>query len=131
MLPGNVFLFSGTSGDEETRALVYLNELDRKLSEKCFQAVEASWNYNTDINNINQEKQLSASLEYSKYSKELLNNLTNEFGSWKQYQDEDLKRRFSKTVILGASALPDEELVKVIFLHFETIRYKSKNESFI
>lgn len=101
--------------DEEDRALAYLNEQDNEVSKMCYQAVVASWNYNTDINDINQQKQLNASLEYSKYSKKLWYNLTSEFGSWQQYQDEDLKRRFNKSVVLGSSALPDDELVQVSF----------------
>lgn len=81
----------------------------------CFRATEASWNYNTDINDANQAKQLNASLESSKFSKDIWQKMTSQFKLWQNYKDSDLKRKFKKSIVLGASALPDEELVKVPF----------------
>ena len=85
------------------------------MAEKCFQAAEANWNYNTNINDVNQEKQLNASLEYSKFAKISWQNLNSKFKSWSNFKDPDLKRRFKKSTVLGSSALPEEDLVQVTF----------------
>lgn len=90
-----------------------MEEEERILTEKCFEAAEASWNYNTNINDVNQQKELNASLEYSKFAKMFWQNLNSKFKSWPDFKDPDLKRRFIRATVLGSSALPEEDLVQV------------------
>ena len=109
----NFWIFLRNVEDEEQKALDFLEGIENQSSDVCFQATVASWNYNTNINDINQEKKLNASLDYSKFSKDVWQKMTTDFKSWRTYKDPDLKRKFKKSIVLGASVLPDEELVKV------------------
>ena len=107
-------LLRSDADDEETKALAFLDETDIELAEKCFQTTLASWNYLTNINDLNLEIQLNVSLESSKFSKTVWEKMTADFKSWHNFTDPDLKRRFEKSIFLGASALPEEDLVQVL-----------------
>lgn len=73
----------------------------------------ASWNYKTDINDINQEKNTKASLEFSKFGKESWSSFNSQFKSWTSYKDPELRRRIKLSDVLGTSALSEDELIKV------------------
>lgn len=90
-----------------------MEEEDRRLAEKCYEYTVASWNYNTNINDINQELQLNASLGYSQLVKISWQDLNSKFKSWPSFKDPDLKRQFKKSTVLGSSALPEDILLQV------------------
>ncbi|KAK4008522.1 hypothetical protein OUZ56_013657 [Daphnia magna] len=98
--------------DEEENARAFIEEEERRLAEKCYDYTVASWNYNTNINDINQELRLNASLEYSKFAKLSWQNLNRKFKSWPSFKDPDLKRKFKKSTVLGSSVLPEDVLAQ-------------------
>lgn len=104
--------------DEEENARAFIEEEERRLAEKCYDYTVASWNYNTNINDINQELRLNASLEYSKFAKLSWQNLNRKFKSWPSFKDPDLKRKFKKSTVLGSSVLPEDVLAQVHFSPF-------------
>jgi hypothetical protein len=69
-----------------------LEEEERILTEKCFEAAEASWNYSININDVNQKKELNASLEYSKFAKMFWQNLNSKLKSWPDFKDGSQKK---------------------------------------
>lgn len=116
------YLFSKKSklnrnDNDEARARAYLEEDDRVSSEKCYNLNIAEWNYNTNINNVNEALKLNASFEYSQYTKDSWKNFTSQFSSWPNYKDADLKRRIKKFIVLGSSALSDDDLIKVLICY--------------
>ena len=105
----------------------YLEDYNHKASEKCFQSVQANWNYLTDINEENEKLKLEANLDYMKFDQEFLSNLAERFKTeWVNIKDPDLYRQFEKVTLVGPSVLPENELTEV--LKFETICWKNEPE---
>ena len=113
-------LYSSKSNDTESSVRSYLEDYNHKASEKCFQSVQANWNYLTDINEENEKLKLEANLDYMKFDQEFLSNLAERFKTeWVNIKDPDLYRQFEKVTLVGPSVLPENELTEV--LKFETI----------
>ncbi|XP_059351358.1 angiotensin-converting enzyme-like [Daphnia carinata] len=98
--------------DDEENARAFMEEEDRRFAEKCYEHTVVNWNYSTNINDINQELLLNASLEYSKFAKMSWQNRNSKFKSWPSFKDPDLKRKFKKLMDLGASVLPEDVLAQ-------------------
>ncbi len=108
----------------------YLEDYNHKASEKCFQSVQANWNYLTDINEENEKLKLEANLDYMKFDQEFLSNLAERFKTeWVNIKDPDLYRQFEKVTLVGSSVLPENELTEV--LKFETVCLKNESELII
>lgn len=103
----NLRYVSGNNTDE-IAATQYLSYHDRRASDECYLAVNAEWNYATDINEENKKKLLERSLLHAQFQKEAWKNITS--FAWKNFNDSLVRRWFKKLSILGKAALPDEKL---------------------
>lgn len=99
-------------------ARTYLDNLDRLLSQKCYESSVAEWNYETDINLQNRKTKLETSLEVAKFTKDVWKNITaSTFRQWRNFKDPNLVRQIQKLVVLGPEALPENEYKKVTARH--------------
>lgn len=99
-LPGNY-------SKDQAGAQTFANDYNSTAEIIMFNSVSASWNYNTNLTEYNQQLQINASLveqEFSeawgKKAKELFNE------TFQSFQDQKLKKIIESVQTLGASNLP-------------------------
>ncbi|XP_078501201.1 angiotensin-converting enzyme isoform X1 [Lissotriton helveticus] len=97
----------GTYTKDEAGAQTFANDYNSTAEIIMFNSVSASWNYNTNLTEYNQQLQINGSLmeqEFSeawgKKAKELFNE------TFHNFQDQKLKKIIESVQTLGASNLP-------------------------
>ncbi|RVE49365.1 hypothetical protein evm_005980 [Chilo suppressalis] len=91
---------------EEAAGRQYMRKLDEATSQAKNRLTIASWNYQSNITNYNQEQMLQISLEVAEEEKESWKETMSYL--WHEFEDQDLKRMFKKYSELGTSALPED-----------------------
>ncbi|CAH0693099.1 unnamed protein product [Chilo suppressalis] len=91
---------------EEAAGRQYMRKLDEATSQAKNRLTIASWNYQSNITNYNQEQMLQISLEVAEEEKEAWKETMSYL--WHEFEDQDLKRMFKKYSELGTSALPED-----------------------
>ncbi|XP_075971289.1 angiotensin-converting enzyme-like isoform X2 [Anticarsia gemmatalis] len=91
---------------EETAGREYMRSLDELMSKARNKKTIASWNYESNITQHNNEVNLQVALEVAEEEKEYWKSTMSYL--WHEYQDPDLKRMFEKYSKLGTSALPED-----------------------
>ncbi|KAJ1136665.1 hypothetical protein NDU88_003080 [Pleurodeles waltl] len=121
-LPGNY-------SKDEAGAMNFANDYNSTAEIIMFNSVSASWNYNTNLTEHNQQLQISASLieqEFSeawgKKAKELFN------ATFQNFANQDLKKIIESVQTLGASnlPLPQREQYNTILSQMDSIYSTSK-----
>lgn len=100
-----------TDEAEEAEAFLFNEEIDKKSLEMANRDVIAAWNYESDINEVNQQFKLEQSLISARFQKLKWENVTR--FNWRSFQNEDLKRQYRFMSVLGPAALPEEQYTKV------------------
>ncbi|XP_059056714.1 angiotensin-converting enzyme-like [Achroia grisella] len=91
---------------EEAAGREYMRKLDEEMSIARNKKALASWNYESNITDHNEELMLQVSLEIAEEEKEYWKETMSYL--WHEYEDPDLKRMFKKYSELGTSALPED-----------------------
>ncbi|XP_041970579.1 angiotensin-converting enzyme-like [Aricia agestis] len=91
---------------EEAAGRNYMRSLDEIMAKARNKKTLASWAYESNITDYNQEQQLQVSLEVAEEEKEYWKETMTYL--WHEFEDEDLKRQFKKYSILGSAALPED-----------------------
>ncbi|XP_078079873.1 angiotensin-converting enzyme [Mustelus asterias] len=106
---GSCALFPPYNKDEQGAAL-FASDYNKIAETMYFKSVSASWDYNTNLTEYNQQKQINASLEEQNFvelwaskAKELFNDIKNNF------TDKTLTKLINNIGILGAANLPLNE----------------------
>ncbi|XP_014675806.1 PREDICTED: angiotensin-converting enzyme-like, partial [Priapulus caudatus] len=97
----------GGNGDVEA-AKAWLLEYDVEAEKVYYAFVSASWKYNTDITPENAAEEIAQSLIAAEFDNEMAIS-ANEF-DWKNFDDEKVKREFSKITDIGYAALEPEKV---------------------
>ncbi|XP_067869242.1 angiotensin-converting enzyme [Heterodontus francisci] len=100
----------GNYNKDEQGASLFVSDYNQTAEIVYFKSVSASWDYNTNLTDYNQQKQINASLEeqefveaWAKKAKELFDNIKDNFN------DTSLTKIINQINILGpANLLPDE-----------------------
>ncbi|XP_042877427.1 angiotensin-converting enzyme-like protein Ace3 [Penaeus japonicus] len=96
----------------ETAARDFLHKQDLSYSQECKRAVTASWNYHTNVTRRNEQELLQAQERFSTWTKQSWDE-TRRWTSIKAYlQDTGVRRQLKLLSVLGAPALPREDLAK-------------------
>lgn len=104
----------GTAEDEQ-RAKAYLGDVDAILTAVCYNDNLAEWNYETNINDENNEKNVEQKLKSSQLSKEVWRNMT-QF-KWTTFKDPRTRRAFKLLSVIDTAILPHDkqnEFVKTV-----------------
>ncbi|XP_063823933.1 angiotensin-converting enzyme-like isoform X1 [Ostrinia nubilalis] len=91
---------------EEAAGRDYMRTLDELTSNAKNKRTIASWNYESNITEYNEEQMLQVSLDVAEEEKEYWKETMSYL--WHEFEDEDLKRMFQKYSQLGTSALPED-----------------------
>ncbi|XP_052750785.1 angiotensin-converting enzyme-like isoform X2 [Galleria mellonella] len=91
---------------EEAAGREYMRKLDELMAKAQNRRTLASWNYESNITNYNEEQMLQISLEVAEEQKEYWKETMSYL--WHEYEDPDLKRMFKKYSELGTAALPED-----------------------
>uniref|UniRef100_A0A1B0GNY6 Angiotensin-converting enzyme n=1 Tax=Phlebotomus papatasi TaxID=29031 RepID=A0A1B0GNY6_PHLPP len=86
----------------------YLAEVDQKSSEECFLNVAAQWNFETNVNEATQLEALTAQQRYSEFQRVVWDRM--KFVDRTGVFDDRLLRQVNLMSIIGASALPPDQL---------------------
>ncbi|XP_068631480.1 angiotensin-converting enzyme-like [Battus philenor] len=89
---------------EEASGREYMRTLDDLMSKAKNRRTIASWNYESNITDHNEQVQMQVFLEVAEEEKEYWKETMTYL--WHEFEDEDLKRMFKKYSQLGTSALP-------------------------
>ncbi|XP_048006690.1 angiotensin-converting enzyme-like isoform X1 [Leguminivora glycinivorella] len=91
---------------EEAAGRDYMRRLDEITAKSMNRMTIANWNYESNITTYNNEHKLQVALDNAEELKENWKETMTYL--WKEFEDEDLKRMFSKYTKLGTSALPED-----------------------
>ncbi|XP_064084729.1 angiotensin-converting enzyme-like [Macrobrachium nipponense] len=97
----------GTNANE-VEAINFLRQYDGEASTMCNRFMEASWNFNTNVTDVNRRKPLRRQLEWTQFHRLKWNEATT--FAWKNFTTPTVRRMFSFLTVLGRAALPEEEL---------------------
>lgn len=131
-----VILVLGVNCDEndlevqEESARKFVDDYMSKLDDEKFIAGEANWKFSTNITDETLAGKSKAELDYAKFVKEKgLKLLKYDF---KNFKDEDLKRKIKKLTNLGTALLPEErfKLLDKVTTDMQSNYAKAKVESF-
>lgn len=95
---------------DETIAKKFIEETNYYLEELNYNIVNASWNFNVDINSDNEAKLLEATKIFNQEQKKIWLEVK-KFDS-SNFEDALLKRQFEKLSVLGIAALDDVDSEK-------------------
>ncbi|CAL7935105.1 unnamed protein product [Xylocopa violacea] len=118
-----------------TQAQEFLNRLDKEYAEWNNKQTVAEWNYASNLTPENLAKKLNVSSDAARYYKSAWQEV-NKF-PWRDINDENIRRQFSKLSVLGTAALPEEryqEYEKIIsdmeniYSTAKICDYKDKNK---
>ncbi|KAJ6225294.1 hypothetical protein RDWZM_003839 [Blomia tropicalis] len=101
-----------------------MNKLNDVLEKLNTAQVNASWIFNTNITNYNEEQLLKETSKYNKEQKAIWQEIQ-KFSNYKQYQDPALRRQLEKLSVLGIAALDSNESQKFINISTEMERIYS------
>ncbi|XP_055685323.1 uncharacterized protein DDB_G0284459-like [Lutzomyia longipalpis] len=90
----------------------YLAEIDQKSSDECFHNVAAQWNFETNVNEASQLEALTAQQRYSEFQRAIWDRMR--FVDRSTIFDDHLYRQVNLMSIIGASALPPDQLDRVM-----------------
>ena len=96
------------------KALAFVEDAEKQLEADAIEATFASWNYESNITEHNQQISLAAAKKSGLLSKKL-GKQAQAFDLWvrsTQVKGEDLRRKLKLMKNLGTSALPDGKLVR-------------------
>ncbi len=86
---------------------------EQGASDMCQKAVNAEWEYNTDLGNEEKEQAATdANIAYSKYIFEQWNTVLRHY-NYSDFTDDSLKRQLKFLNIVGTAALNEEDLTQV------------------
>ncbi|XP_045527221.1 angiotensin-converting enzyme-like isoform X2 [Pieris brassicae] len=91
---------------EEASGREYMRSLDEIMGKAKNRLSLASWAYDSNITQYNEDKLLQVSLEIAEEEKEYWKETMTY--AWHEFYDDDLKRMFKKYSVLGTSALPED-----------------------
>ncbi|CAF4813116.1 unnamed protein product [Pieris macdunnoughi] len=91
---------------EEASGREYMRSLDEVMGKAKNRLSLASWAYDSNITQYNEDKFLQVSLEIAEEEKEYWKETMTY--AWHEFYDDDLKRMFKKYSVLGTSALPED-----------------------
>ncbi|XP_022119819.2 angiotensin-converting enzyme [Pieris rapae] len=91
---------------EEASGREYMRSLDEVMGKAKNRLTLASWAYDSNITQYNEDKLLQVSLEIAEEEKEYWKETMTY--AWHEFYDDDLKRMFKKYSVLGTSALPED-----------------------
>ena len=94
----------------EAKALAFVEDAEKQLEADAIEATFASWNYESNITEHNQQISLAAAKKSGLLSKKLGKEA--QAFDLTQVQGEDLRRKLKLMKNLGTSALPDGKLVR-------------------
>ncbi|XP_033225312.1 angiotensin-converting enzyme-like isoform X2 [Belonocnema kinseyi] len=83
-----------------------LAKINKDYGEWSNKEVLASWKYDSNLTDENLAEKINISSQAATYRKKLWEEV--KAFPWKELQDEDAKRQFSKFSIIGEAALPEE-----------------------
>ena len=92
------------------KALAFVEDAEKQLEADAIEATFASWNYESNITEHNQQISLAAAKKSGLLSKKLGKEA--QAFDLTQLQGEDLRRKLKLMKNLGTSALPDGKLVR-------------------
>ncbi|XP_058820825.1 angiotensin-converting enzyme-like [Topomyia yanbarensis] len=98
--------------DAELVALKYVNELEQEVLTRNNEATEASWAYESDINEENLKLRNEVQTRNANYFKEIARELRK--FDYSSFKDEVLKRKIEKMTQLGYAALPEEKFTQLL-----------------
>jgi len=110
----------------EQEALAWSEQYNHQAEIVWYQSVEADWTYNTNLTDYNLQQSLAAAETAAAFDKSKALE-AGEF-DWENFQDETLKREFSKIVDIGYSTLPSAEYMRLNELSSEMQRIYSTAE---
>lgn len=93
-----------TAEFDEAAAKVYIEGIEEELVAVNYKAAEASWAYQSDLSDKNDKFNKQVQLESAEFSNKIAKELHKY--SWRDFKDEDLKRKIKKLADLGDSILP-------------------------
>lgn len=96
-----------TQEDLLKRATKFLSRVDKAYAEWNNKQSLAEWQYASDLTDENLAKKLNVSAAAARFFKSSWEEV-NAF-PWKEIDDEQIKRQFSKLSVLGIAALPEDE----------------------
>ncbi|XP_062576365.1 uncharacterized protein LOC134238260 [Saccostrea cucullata] len=99
-------LRTGRVGDEEA-ARRFARDFNDLAETQYSKDAEVNWQYNTNITEYNQQQVVKSSVEMAEFKKEMADLVT--LYDWQQFEDEDLKRLFSKITDIGTSVQEDTD----------------------
>ncbi|XP_053409042.1 angiotensin-converting enzyme-like isoform X1 [Mercenaria mercenaria] len=88
----------------------WLQQFEKEASDNYFMQNEAEWAYNTNITDETAEKVSQVSIGIADYEKRVAQNVS--MYDWKEYKDDQLKRRLRKMSDIGTSALKNEDQLR-------------------
>ncbi|XP_011631849.1 angiotensin-converting enzyme-like [Pogonomyrmex barbatus] len=109
-----------TADDLLKSAQEILKRLDAQYAEWSNKQSIAGWNYASNLTDANLAEKLKVSAEAARVSKQMAQEV-NSF-SWRDLEDESLKRQFKKLGVLGTAALPEDS-----YKEFETTISQMEN----
>ncbi|XP_077483440.1 angiotensin-converting enzyme-like [Amblyomma americanum] len=93
--------------EDEERAKAYLSDVDVILTSICYNDNLAEWNYETNINDENNRKNVERRLISSAISKQVWRNIT-QF-KWTSFKDPTTRRVFKLLSVIDTAILPHDE----------------------
>ncbi|XP_058452884.1 angiotensin-converting enzyme-like [Malaya genurostris] len=98
--------------DVELAALNYVNELEQEVLTRNNEATEASWAYESDINEDNLKLRNEVQTRNANYFKEVARELRK--FDFNNFKDAELKRKIEKLTQLGYAALSEEKFKQLL-----------------
>ncbi|PAA90205.1 hypothetical protein BOX15_Mlig017954g1 [Macrostomum lignano] len=98
---------AGSKSTNVTEATLWFEQFSGEHRILLNKVVEASWAYNTDINQENEKAELAARLQLSQFMLNKRQEMDQRF-DWANLGNERLKRMFTKAADIGTSIVTDE-----------------------
>jgi peptidyl-dipeptidase A len=109
--------------NSEQDALVWEQQYNSQAQIVYYQSVEADWTYNTNLTDYNLQKSLEAADTVAAFDRSKADEAAR--FDWENFENETLKREFSKIVDIGYSVLPAADFQRMNALNSEMQRIYS------
>ncbi|XP_055593793.1 angiotensin-converting enzyme-like isoform X2 [Uranotaenia lowii] len=103
---------ASTRSATELNAAAFLRYLEPLVLDRINRETVASWEYESNINDVNAEYSQKVSVENAEFSKDVARELLKY--DYKNFKDQDLKRKIRKLTDLGYAALPEDKFTQLL-----------------